>query len=228
MQEYQMTSWSRKWGGARVVFTGTQQNLTSGQYKADKDLFPDLVNGYVPASTPVLADDSARTIEPLYAFSTNAVTAFSSGDTSFSIQLKKGWEGSRVRVGMVLGVCPTTDLTAEVKDPLTVTAVDRTNVEYDVVTVTGAARTATQIAAGTEMIEIKLNGGKYYSKVLPNGLLPYDVAKDPNCLAMTGLDAMFCHPNGVLLTNRVPVIPQAIRAYMRTQDVYIRYSTSKE
>lgn len=228
MQNYQTTSWSRKWGGARVVFTGTQHSLTSGQYKADKDMFPDAVNGFLPAGTPVMADDAARTIEPFYAFKTNAVTAFSSGDTSFAIQVAKGWEGSRARVGMILGVCPTTDLKAEVEDPLTITAIDRSNSDYDILTVSGAARTTTQIAVGTELVEIKLVNAKYYVKVMPNGYFYYDVIKDTNCVAMNGLDALFCHTEGVLLTNRVPVIPEAVRAYMRTQDVYIRYSTSIE
>ncbi len=229
MQEYQMTKWSRKFGGGRTVFTGENSSLTSGQYDTDIDTLPDIKDGFVPAGTPIKADDAERTIEIFYAFETNAVTAYTSGDTSFSVQVKKGWEGSRARVGMVLGECPASDLTAEVTDPLTITAIDRTNTNYDSITVSCSARTSTQIAEGTVLVELKKDSNDdYYVKVLPNALLPYDVVKDPNVLNMYGLDGLFCHPNGVLLTRRIPVIPSIIRTYMRAQDVYVRYSESKE
>lgn len=224
-----MTRWSRNFGGARNVFTGIHRFLTSGRYTTDLDTLPDMKNGYVPAGTPIKADDVERTIEICYAFATSEVTSFESGATSFDLKVAKTtYEGSRAMVGMILGVCPVKDLELEVEDPLTITAVDRSNANYDVLTVTGTARTATQIAEGTELVEIAQSDSKYFVKVLPNALLPYDVVKDENAINMWGVDGLYCMPDGQFLTNRVPVIPKAVRDYMRNQDVTIRYSKSIE
>lgn len=137
---------------------------------------------------------------------------------------------------MKLGVMPSTDanLLLEVTDVFTVTNVDRTSTLYDVVTVSCTARTvstsADQIPSGTILVELAEqvdDSGEYFVKVLPNGITFYDVAKDPNVVLM-GIDYMFCQPDGVVLTNRIPPIADVVRNYMRSKDVYLRYSTAKE
>ncbi len=231
MQNYQMTSWSKEYGGARTVFTGSVKGVTSGQYQLDLDTLPDLDNGIVPAGTPVKVDDALRTIAIHYAFKTYAITAYGQNDTSFDVKFIKGFEGSRVTVGMKLGVVPSTlaNLSAAVTDVFTVTAVDRTtSTAYDTVTVSCTARTTSQIAAGTVIVELGLTGGSYYVKVLPNAFLFYDVAKDPNAINMWGVDALFCQADGVLLERRIPPVATAVKEYLRTQDVYVRYSLSQE
>ena len=232
MQNYQMIKWSKEYGGARQVLTGSMTGVSSGQYAVDLDTVPDLRHGIVPAGTPVLADDAARTVKIHYAFETNAVTAYESGNKSFDVQLKKGFEGSRCVAGMKLGVMPNSvaNLSAEVTDVFTVTNVDRTAAAYDVVSVSCSARGGTQIAAGTVLVELEekvADSNQYFVKVLPNAYLWYDLAKDPNAVYMYA-DYLFCQNDGVLLTRRVPPIADAVKDYLRSKDVYIRYSVSKE
>ena len=231
MQNYQTTKWSKTYGGARKVLTGTIKGVTSGGYIVDLDTLPDLTNGCVPAGTPVKVDDALRTISVHYAFKTSAITAYAENATSFDVKLTKSFEGSRVVTGMKLGVVPTTvaGLSQAVTDVFTVTAVDRDDsTVYDLVTVSCSARSATQIAAGTTLVELGLTGGSYYVKVLPNAFLFYDLAKDTNAVYMGAVDALFCQVDGVLLERRVPPIADAVRSYMREQDVYVRYSLSQE
>lgn len=233
MQEYQSIKYSQSYGGFRHVFTGRGvKGISSGHYTLDFETVPNYLYGMVPAGTPVLGDEALRTIKIHYAFETYAITAYSSGDTSFDVKLKKGWEGSRCVAGMKLGVMPNSvaNLSAEVEDVFTVTNVDRTATAYDVVTVSCSARGGTQIASGTILVELAEqveDSGEYFVKVLPNGFLFYDVAKDPN-VAYMNVDYLFCQPDGVLLTNRVPPIADVVRDYMRSKDVYVRYSVAKE
>ena len=227
-----MIKWSKEYGGARQVLTGSMTGVSSGQYAVDLDTVPDLRYGIVPAGTPVLADDAARTVKIHYAFETYAVTAYSDSDKAFDVKLKKGYEGSRCVAGMKLGVMPNSvaGLSLEVDDVFTVTNVDRTAAAYDVVSVSCSARGGTQIASGTILVELAEkvdNSSEYFVKVLPNAYLWYDLAKDPNALYMYA-DYLFCQNDGVLLTRRVPPIADVVKDYLRSKDVYIRYSDSKE
>lgn len=219
MQNYQMTQASRNYGGARVVFTGTVKGVTSGQYDVDLATLPEVANGFVPAGTPVAVDDapSARTIQIHYAFEVVA------GGTTTAVRIKKGWEGSRARVGMAVMVLPTTVDTAG--KSVAITAVDRSNADYDVITIA----TLGTLAEGTILVEAdQVSADSAKIKVLPNGFLFYDVVKDPNAINMWGVDALFAQIDGVLLTRRVPPIAPIIREYMRDNDVYVRYSNSQE
>lgn len=219
MQNYQMTQASRNYGGARVVFTGTVKGVTSGQYDVDLTTLPEVAHGFVPAGTPVAVDDAPteRTIKVHYAFEVVA------GGTTTAVRVKKGWEGSRARVGMAVMVLPATVATAG--KSVAITAVDRTNADYDVITIA----TLGTLAAGTILVEAdKVSDDAAKIKVLPNAFLFYDVVKDPNAINMWGVDALYAQVDGVLLTRRVPPIAPIIREYMRENDVYVRYSNSRE
>lgn len=219
MQNYQMTRASRNYGGARVVFTGTVKGVTSGQYDVDLATLPEVANGFVPAGTPVAVDDApdARTIKVHYAFEVVA------GGTTTAVRVKKGFEGSRARVGMVIMVMPET--IDGVGKAVAITAVDRSNEEYDVLTIP----TLGTLEAGTILVEADAaSADSAKIKVLPNAFLFYDVVKDPNAINMWGVDALFAQVDGVLLTRRVPPIAPAVRQYMRENDVYVRYSNSRE
>lgn len=219
MQNYQMTQASRNYGGARVVFTGTVKGVTSGQYDVDLTTLPEVAHGFVPAGTPVAVDDApnVRTIKVHYAFEVVA------GGTTTAVRVKKGWEGSRARVGMAVMVLPATVATAG--KSVAITAVDRTNADYDVITIA----TLGTLAAGTILVEAdKVSDDAAKIKVLPNAFLFYDVVKDPNAINMWGVDALYAQVDGVLLTRRVPPIAPIIREYLRENDVYVRYSNSRE
>lgn len=219
MQNYQMTQASRNYGGARVVFTGTVKGVTSGQYDVDLTTLPEVAHGFVPAGTPVAVDDAPteRTIKVHYAFEVVA------GGTTTAVRVKKGWEGSRARVGMAVMVMPAS-VTGTGK-AVAITAVDRTNADYDVITIA----TLGTLTAGTILVEAdKVSDDAATIKVLPNAFLFYDVVKDPNAINMWGVDALYSQVDGVLLTRRVPPIAPIIREYLRENDVYVRYSNSRE
>lgn len=226
-----MIKWSKTYGGARNVFTGSAGGVTSGQYFVDLKTLPDGDYGCVPAGTPILIDDAARTIAIHYAFELYAQAATGAGAT-FEAKIKKGPEGSRIQAGMILGVAPS-DLSQATTDVYTVSTIDRTDARYDTVTVSnpnpgGEPETLAKGTVFIEMKEVGDNSGNYYATVLPNGFTFYDVSKHDNAILMYGVDGLFCQTDGVLLTNRIPPIADSIRDYMRSKDVYVRYSVSKE
>lgn len=215
-----MTKWSKTYGGARTVFTGTSKGITSGQFSVDLATLPEIAVGLVPAGTPIEILDApdVRTIKVHYAFEVIA------GSTATSVRVKKTkFEGSRAMVGMKIMLAPT-DLTVA-GTGVNVSAVDRSNSEYDILTVAtlGAAP-----AAGDILVEADTTGATAKVKVLPNGLLPYDVVKDPNAIEMWGVDGLFNQTDGVVLERRIPPIAPAIKQYMRDNDAYFRYSKSQE
>lgn len=228
-----MIRWSKTYGGARNVFTGSAGGVTSGQYFVDLKTLPDGDTGCIPAGTPILINDAARTIAIHYAFELHDAADTGDGAT-FQAMIKKGYEGSRIQAGMILGAAPSTlaDLSAATTKVYTVGTIDRTNAFYDVVTVSNPnVNESDTLAKGTVFIEMSAeagNTGNYYAKVLPNGYTFYDVSKHDDAVHMYGVDGLFCQMDGVLLTNRIPPIADSIRDYMRSKDVYVRYSVSKE
>lgn len=229
-----MIKWSKTYGGARNVFTGSAGGVTSGQYFVDLNTLPDGDTGCIPAGTPILINDAARTIAIHYAFELYEAKATGAGAT-FQAKIKKGFEGSRIQAGMILGAAPSTlaNLSVATTAVYTVGTIDRTNALYDTVTVSNpnVGVDSVTLAKGTvfiEMSEVVENSGEYYAKVLPNGYTLYDVSKQDNAILMYGVDGLFCQMDGVLLTNRIPPIADSIRDYMRSKDVYVRYSVSKE
>lgn len=229
-----MIKWSKTYGGARNVFTGSAGGVTSGQYFVDLDTLPDGDTGCIPAGTPILINDAARTIAIHYAFELYEAKATGT-EATFQAKIKKGFEGSRIQAGMILGAAPSTlaNLSVATTAVYTVGTIDRTNALYDLVTVSNPnenVQTAT-LAKGTVFIEMSADAGSpgnYYAKVLPNGYTFYDVSKHDDAVLMYGVDGLFCQMDGVLLTNRIPPIADSIRDYMRSKDVYVRYSVSKE
>lgn len=229
-----MIKWSKTYGGARNVFTGSAGGVTSGQYFVDLKTLPDGDTGCIPAGTPILINDAARTIAIHYAFELYAEQA-TGNEATFQAKIKKGFEGSRIQAGMILGVAPSTlaNLSVATTAVYTVGTIDRTNALYDLVTVSNPNENGTTatLAKGTVFIEMSEDAGSagdYYATVLPNGYTFYDVSKHDDAVLMYGVDGLFCQMDGVLLTNRIPPIADSIRDYMRSKDVYVRYSVSKE
>lgn len=233
-QTLQMIKWSKTYGGARNVFTGSAGGVTSGQYFVDLDTLPDGDTGCIPAGTPILINDAARTIAIHYAFELYEAKATGT-EATFQAKIKKGFEGSRIQAGMILGAAPSTlaNLSVATTAVYTVGTIDRRNALYDIVTVSNpnSNGVSATLAKGTVFIEMSVDpeaAGDYYVKVLPNGYTFYDVSKHDDAVLMYGVDGLFCQMDGVLLTNRIPPIADSIRDYMRSKDVYVRYSVSKE
>ena len=230
MYDYQRIASSRSYGGARAVLTGTIHGVSSGRFNAVLDALLDAVNGCIPAGSPIKMDDKLRTVAVHYAFEVAQEVSYLQNATSIVIRLKKGFEGSRAKIGMEIGLAPST-AAGEVAIPLTITAIDRTNAAYDAVTVSCSAMSSGgTIALGDILVEIAENAddNKYYIKVLPNAFTFYDVVKLPTAVELF-IDGLFCQVDGVLLTRRVPPLAACVKTYLREDgNVYVRYSTSEE
>ena len=230
MYDYQRIVNSTSFGGVRSVYTGTIKGVTSGKLAVDIATLPDAVNGCIPAGTPIKIDDYARTIAIHYAFDVYEAVTYLTGATSMTIKLLKSFEGSRAKVGMILGLAPTL-AAGEVAIPLTITALDRTNDLYDSATVSCTATEAGgTIAIHSTLVEVAENesDNKFYVKVLPNGYTMYDVVKLPTAVEVY-IDGLFCQVDGVLLTRRIPPLAACIVTYLRGEgNVYVRLSNSQE
>ena len=230
MYDYQSVSASHTYGGAKVVFTGTRQGVSSGKYPVVLATLPEAVNGMIPAGTPIYMDDAAKTAAVHYAFEVYEEVTYELGATSMSIKVKKLHEGSRAIVGQIIGVAPSV-ITGEVAIPLTITAVTRTNTAYDTLSVSCSATAAGgTIALGTVLVEVaeNISDSKYYVKVLPNAFTFYDVVKLPTATELW-VDGLFCQTDGILLTRRIPPLAACVKAYMlgTSGNVYVRLSASQ-
>lgn len=204
-----------KVGGTRVVFEDQVYRLTGGFLFMTSQL-PNQNVGCLPAGTPVHADENLRILDIHYAF---AVAENAAADAT-EIKLVKGFEGSRVQEGMLLMVAQKSVDTKAAK-AVEVKGVDRSNPEYDVVTVTEALGSA--LKGGDVMWEAKADGEKFVIKVVPNALNQYDCWKDPNTTCVDG-SAVF-GSNGCVLENRIPPISPAVRAALKDADCFFRFST---
>lgn len=227
MYDYQRITSSQSYGGSRVVLTGTQKGVSSGKYSAVLADLPDAINGCIPAGTPILMDDAAKTVAIHYAFDLYEAVTYATSATSAVLKLKKGFEGSRIRIGMIIGVCPALSVT-EVTVGFTVTAVDRTNAAYDSVSVScSSAAAGATLAIHTILVEVADDNG-YFIAVLPNAFTFYDIVKLPDAVELW-IDGLFCQNDGVLLTRRVPPIADCIKDYLAGDgNTYMRYSSSQE
>lgn len=219
MQNNNRVAGSMRFGGARTVFTGTQSGITSGRYNIELDRVPDLKNGHVPAGTPILMDDLTKEADIHYAFEVL------DGSTLTKTRVKKGFEGTRAKVGMALMIAP--DEIDLAGTSVAITAIDSSNAEYDELTHASLADSGT---AGVILVEADKVGTDATVKVKPNAFTFYDLVKDPNSVEMW-VDGMYTHVDGVLLERRVPPIAPCIKDYLASPtqgNTYVRYSKSKE
>ena len=219
MYDYQMISNTTSFGGSRNVFTGIKYGVASGRFKADLTTLPDAIYGIIPAGTPIKLDDTARTASIHYAFE-----VIGSGSTANTLRVKKGFEGSRLKDGMILMLTPS-GATATGTGAV-ISGLDRANADYDEFT----CAALTGATSGQTLVEATVTGATATIKVLPNAFTFQDIVKHPYATYLH-IDGLFTLTDGVLLTNRVPPISLIIRTYLADPNggnVYVRYSTSKE
>lgn len=218
MLDYQRISGSQKFGGARTVLTGTVYGVTSGRFNLPSDRVPASGVGLIPAGTPISVNDETRAADIHYAFEVV-------GGTTTAIQVNKSLEGTRAKVGMFVMVAPETiDGTGTA---VAITAVNTSNVAYDVLTTAALTGGST---VGAILVEATAAGADASIKVKPNAISFYDVVKHPLNVETT-IDGLFIQVDGVLLERRIPPIAPAVKAHLSDPNggnVYIRYSKSKE
>lgn len=209
----QILEYSDKVGGARNVYEG-HINLLIGGFMFDKSELPEYP--YVlPAGTPILADEQARTIKIHYAFAVSE--AVSSGT---KVKVAKGPEGSRVKTGMFLMKAPDT-LDAS-GTGIKVNAVVTTNDGYDEITLASALGI---LAVGDILVEATASGDAAKIKCIPNSLTDRDKRLSPYAKSING-DAVWASDRPIL-ERRIPPIVPVIKKALREADCFFRFSNRK-
>ena len=202
---------SKNFGGVRKCYEG-KPIIAVGGFSCETALMP--TDGAVMAAgTPVYADEQARTIVPLYTFK---VVAVDSNDKTITVE--KYETGTVAKVGMKLLVVGS-DLTAAATDVATISAIDSSASDVDVLTVdklAGAAANAVLAEAG--------NDNKV--KVIPNGLTYCDNVLDPDAYAID-IDYVWNCMEKPVLERRMPPLTASLKKALRDNECYFRFSNRK-
>ena len=168
----------------------------------------------IPAGTPFVYDDLNMVALPHYAFGVQSPVA-AAGTT---VQVYKGFEGTRAKVGMVLMALPATfDDVTETGTGVTITAIDSSDPTYDVLTLSA---TLGALAQDDILVEATAAGTSAKIKVLPTATSFADIpSMGDEELQLVDL----VHQGNVIYTRRIPPIHPAIRAYMVANQYIVRF-----
>lgn len=202
---------SKNFGGVRKCYEG-KPAIAVGGFSCETALLP--VNGAVMAAgTPVYADEQARTIVPLYTFKVKSVDS-----TNSKITVEKYETGSVAKVGMKLLVVGN-DLTAAATDVATISEIDSSASDVDVLTVD-------KVAGATAGAVLAEAGADKKIKVIPNGLTYCDNVLDPDAYAID-IDYVWNCMEKPVLERRMPPITVSLKKALRDNECYFRFSNRK-
>lgn len=202
---------SKNFGGVRKCYEG-KPTIAVGGFSCETALLP--VNGAVMAAgTPVYADEQARTIVPLYTFKVKSVDS-----TNSKITVEKYETGSVAKVGMKLLVVGN-DLTAAATDVATISEIDSSASDVDVLTVD-------KVAGATADAVLAEAGADKKIKVIPNGLTYCDNVLDPDAYAID-IDYVWNCMEKPVLERRMPPITASLKKALRDNECYFRFSNRK-
>ena len=202
---------SKNFGGVRKCYEG-KPTIAVGGFSCETALLP--VNGAVMAAgTPVYADEQARTIVPLYTFKVKSVDS-----TNSKITVEKYETGSVAKVGMKLLVVGN-DLTAAATDVATISEIDSSASDVDVLTVD-------KVAGATAGAVLAEAGADKKIKVIPNGLTYCDNVLDPDAYAID-IDYVWNCMEKPVLERRMPPITVSLKKALRDNECYFRFSNRK-
>ena len=202
---------SKNFGGVRKCYEG-KPTIAVGGFSCETALLP--VNGAVMAAgTPVYADEQARTIVPLYTFKVKSVDS-----TNSKITVEKYETGSVAKVGMKLLVVGN-DLTAAATDVATISEIDSSASDVDVLTVD-------KVAGATAGAVLAEAGADKKIKVIPNGLTYCDNVLDPDAYAID-IDYVWNCMEKPVLERRMPPITASLKKALRDNECYFRFSKRK-
>lgn len=209
---------SKNFGGVRKCYEG-KPIIAVGGFKCDTTLMPEAGNA-MAAGTLVFADEQARTIVPLYTFKVLEVST-----TNKTVKVEKFETGSIAKVGMKLLVVGD-DLTQAVSNIATVTAVDSTASDYDILTMDAVVANSNPfIAEGDVLAEAKSSEVKKV-KVIPNGLTYCDNVLDTDAYAID-IDYVWNCMEKPVLERRMPPLTASLKKALRDNECYFRFSNRK-
>lgn len=208
---------SQNFGGVRKCYEGKPE-IAVGGFKCDKANMP-LDGSALAAGTPVFYDEQARTIVPLYTFAVLSVEVATN-----KVKVAKFETGSVAKVGMKLLVV-SDDLTQAAGNLATVTAVDSSANDYDILTMDSVASGSSAfIAEGDVLAEAKSSEVKKV-KVVPNGLTYCDSVLATDAYAIDVDPVYFCvRP---VLERRMPPLTASLKKALRDNGCYFNFSNRK-
>lgn len=208
---------SKNFGGVRKCYEG-KPIIAVGGFSCNPALMPE--NGSaMAAGTLVYADEQARTIVPIYTFKVLAVDT-----TDKTITVEKFETGSIAKVGMVLGVVGA-DLTQAVSNVSTVSAIDSSNADYDILTVDAVASSGTAFVAEGDVLA-EFNGTSKKIAATPNGLTYCDNVLDDDAYAID-IDYVWNCMEKPVLERRMPPLTASLKKALRDNECYFRFSNRK-
>lgn len=213
---------SKNFGGVRKCYEG-KPAIAVGGFQCETSLMP--INGAVMAAgTLVYADEQARTIVPLYTFKVKSVDSANS-----KITIEKYETGTTAKVGMKLIVVGD-DLTQSATNVYTVSAIDSSAVDADVLTV-DAVTGVTEGAVLAECVTTTTGEGAdavttNLVKVIPNGLTYCDNVLDPDAYAID-IDYIWNCMEKPVLERRMPPLTASLKKALRDNECYFRFSNRK-
>jgi hypothetical protein len=209
---------SEKFGGVRKCYEG-KPIIAVGGFSCDKALMP-LDGAAMAAGTLVYADEQARTIIPIYTFKVLAVDV-----NAKTVKVEKFETGSIAKVGMKLLVVGD-DLTQAVSNIATVTAVDASAPNYDILTMDNVAEESTAFIAEGDVLAEAQSAEVKKIKALPNGLTYCDNVLGDKAYAID-IDYIWNCMEKPVLERRMPPLTASLKKALRDNECYFRFSNRK-
>ena len=202
----QIVKASAKFGGSLVVFEGKPELLVGGFNFNLADL--PAAGDVLPCGTPVNCNVSTRVITPL-------ITGAVEGINGTAVTLKDhGFGNVAFKEGATVAILGS-DLTQVATNYATIASK-----EGNVITLSAAI---TGLAVGSILVEVDATSKKV--KAIPNALLPYDIVRDANAIAVDG-DGAYANDRPVL-ERRMPAINDAIKAALVAAGCKFKWSDRK-
>ena len=207
----------KSFGGVRKCYEGKPE-IAVGGFTCDLKNMP--ANGSaMAAGTPVLYDEQARSLVPLYTFLVLEVDA-----TTSKVKVAKFETGSVAKVGMKLIVVGD-DLSQAASNLSTVTAVDDSAANYDILTMDSVASGSSPFIAEGDVLAEAVSSEVKKVKVVPNGLTYCDNVLDPDAYAID-IDAVYFCVRPVL-ERRMPPLTASLKKALRDNGCYFNFSNRK-
>ena len=206
-----MRKFEHKVGGAMTVY-GLKADITMPTgYSVDLATLPEKGN-VLPAGTPFAVDDLTKVAQIHYAFKVHSPAA--SGAST--VQVFKGFEGTRAKVGMKIGLYTydATTILAPLFNSAYITAIDSSNVAFDILTIDADLP---EMEQGDILIEV---GEDNIIKVIPTATSYADI---PVYGDEEHQSVDLVHVCNVIYTRRIPPIHNRIREYMNANGYFVRF-----